>query len=111
MESFRQSAAHAGSGRRFVHGTTVHAGPIQRLIYIPLQQELICLRHAHRLQKHIRLKTKQYVAHVKHNVAIHQTIFTFPLVALNTMAREIMVLTVSMVARAAAVPSLIRTTS
>ena len=59
----------------------------------------------------VPVELQQDIAHVKNDVFYHQTIFTLPFVARNTMTSEIIVVSVSIVASAAAVPSLMRTTS
>ena len=59
----------------------------------------------------VPVKLQQDVSHVENNVFYHQTIFTLPFVARNTMTSEIIVVSVRIVASAAAVPSLMRTTS
>ena len=106
-----KTAAHAFGRLGLRHGAAIHPRPLQREIDVVHQQLSVRAPNAHGVEEVVLVKAEQNVAHVENDVFDHQTIFTFPLVARNTMTRETMVVRVRMVARAAAVPSLIRTTS
>ena len=93
------------------HGAPVHPGPFQGQKHLVHQKLPVRLFQLQPVQEKLPVKPDQHAAHVKNQITYHQTIFTFPFVARNTMSREIMVVTVRMVARAPAVPSLIRVTS
>lgn len=106
-----EAAAHALGRFSLGHGAAIHFRPFQREVDIVQQQLPVRALNAYGVQKIVPVKAQQNVAHVENNVFDHQTIFTLPLVARNTMTNETMVVRVRMVARAAAVPSLMRTTS
>ena len=106
-----KTAAHALGCFGLGHGAAIHLRPFQREVDVVQQQLSVRALNAHGVQKIVPVKAQQNVAHVENNVFDHQTILTFPLVARNTMTSETMVVRVRIVARAAAVPSLMRTTS
>ena len=111
VETLREPLANQLCRLLLRQAAPVHLGPLQRSEHLNKQGPPVLRRYAQLLDKKLRIKAQQYVAHVKDNVFNHQTIFTFPFVTLNTISREMIVVRVSMVARAAAVPSLMRTTS
>ena len=106
-----KTAAHALGCFGLGHGAAIHLRPFQREVDVVQQQLSVRALNAHGVQKIVPVKAQQNVAHVENNVFDHQTILTLPLVARNTMTSETIVVRVRIVARAAAVPSLMRTTS
>ena len=111
MEPLREPLADALRRLGFRHAAPIHPGPFQRAEHLPQQQRPVFLRYAQPGDKQLRIKAQQHISHVKNNVFNHQTIFTFPFVRRNTTSSEMIVVRVRIVARAAAVPSLMRTTS
>ena len=111
MEPLGKTAAHALGCFGLGHGAAIHLRPFQREVDVVQQQLSVRALNAHGIQKIVPVKAQQNVAHVENNVFDHQTILTLPLVARNTMTSETIVVRVRIVARAAAVPSLMRTTS
>ena len=111
VQPLGEAAAHARGGFLLGHGAAIHLRPFEREIDVVHKRPPVRGLHADGVKEIVPVELQQDIAHVKNDVFYHQTIFTLPFVARNTMTSEIIVVRVSMVASAAAVPSLMRTTS
>ena len=112
---FVQMCRYAGTydlaGLLIRQRTAVELRPFERQEHLAHEDRSILRRNAVVLDEVAAVKADENAAHVKNDILYHQTILTFPLVRRNTISSEMMVVTVRMVARAAAVPSLMRVTS
>ena len=104
----RQSAADRGHRLLVGDGAPVHADPLHRAEQLPAD-ELVVRRVGDKAGGvALGVEVDEHAAHVKHNVVNH-TMDTFPLLALNTTMSKMPLVTVRMEARAAAVPTELRT--
>ena len=111
VQALRNPAADALRCLGVRERAPVHANPLQRVENLAHEQLLVLAGYAQPLYEILPVEADENSAHIENNVFDHQTIFTFPLVTRNTITRDTMVVSVSMVASAAAVPSDMRVTS
>ncbi len=108
MQPLGQAAADRRHRFPVGDGAPVHADPLHRAEQLPAD-ELIVRRIGDEAGGiALGVKVDEHAAHVKYNVFDH-TMDTFPLLALNTTMSRMPLVTVRMEARAAAVPTELRT--
>ena len=108
MQPLGQAAADAGHRLLVGDGPPVHTNPLHRAEQLP-PDELVVRRVGDEPGGvALGVEIDEHSAHVKYNVLNH-TMETFPLLALNTTMSRMPLVTVRMEARAAAVPTELRT--